>query len=382
MRTGARPRGARLAVVLAMVAGAGPSGLRAAPAQDSSAAPRPWFEQITVNGFASTSYSYNVNRPATRLNAYRVFDFDDNTFKLDGVELVAQHAAASLREAGFRVDLALGGSVPRVSAASGLFRDPVTGVAQDVDLQQAFVTYVVPLGPGLRVDAGKFITFCGSEVIEGYDGWNDDATHSFLFGFAIPFTHTGVRAAYGFGPRVSVTALVANGWDAATDNNRAKTAGAQLALAPAPALSLLLNGLIGAERPGDDRDVRSLLDGVLTAKAGPRLTLGLNADLGRERVPGGAHVTWSGIAGYARWQATPRFALAARGESFDDPDGARTGTRQSLAEATLTPELRLTLHLVLRGDLRLDHSSRDVFPTSRGVRDTQATVLVNALAAF
>lgn len=382
MRARARPKGIRLAVVLAIVAGAGPSGLRSAAAQDSSAAARPWFEEITVNGFASTSYAYNFNRPATRLNAHRVFDFDDDTFKLDVVELVAQHSVASPREGGFRVDLALGGSVPRVSAASGLFRDPVTGVGQDVDIQQAYASYIAPLGPGLRVDVGKFITSCGSEVIEGYDGWNDEATHSFLFGYAIPFTHTGARAAYGFSPRVSVTAMVVNGWDDATDNNRAKTAGAQLALAPATSLSLLLNGLIGAERPGDDRDLRSVLDGVLTVKAGPRLSLGLNADFGRERVPGGGHVSWSGIAGWARWQGTPRFALSARGESFDDADGVRTGTRQSLAEATLTPELRVTPHLVLRGDLRVDHSSRDVFATSSGVRDTQATMLVNALATF
>jgi hypothetical protein len=120
---------------------------------------------------------------------------------------------------------------------------------------------------------------------------------------------------------------------------------------------------------------------VLTVKAS-RLTLGLNGDVAQERVPDGSHEKWSGIAGYLRCQATSCFALALRGEVFDDPDGARTGVAQTLAEGTLTPELRVTPHFILRGDLRVDHSNRDVFPTATGVKDTQPTVLVNAIAAF
>ena len=84
--------GRSLLLVAAVAVGAGLVRARAALAQDSAA--RPWYEEITVNGFASTSYSYNLNRPASRSNAYRVFDFDDNTFKLDVAELVVQHAAA------------------------------------------------------------------------------------------------------------------------------------------------------------------------------------------------------------------------------------------------------------------------------------------------
>src|SRR5262249_16662516 len=153
-----------------------------------------------VDGFLSASWSYNANRPDTRVNGYRVFDFDDETFKLDVAELVLQHAATKPKTAGFRVDAAMGGSIPRVSAASGLFRDPATGIGEDVDLQQAYLSYLAPVGSGLHLDAGKFITPLGAEVIDGYDGWNDNATRSFLFGYAIPFTHTGLRASYTIDP--------------------------------------------------------------------------------------------------------------------------------------------------------------------------------------
>lgn len=363
------------------------AGLLPAPAARAVETPEPpWYQQLSVNGFVSTSWSYNFETPDSRRNAYRVFDFDDNSFKVDVAELVLQRPVAKPRDGGFRVDLEAGSSIPRVSAASGLFRDPVTGVAQDVDLQQAYVSYLAPLGSGLHVDAGKFVTHCGAEVIEGYDGWNDNATHSFLFGFAIPFTHTGVRASYSFSPRVAATAMIVNGWDDAVDDNRSKSVGAQLALTPDPRVALLVNGLIGAEQPGDERDLRRLLDVVATLKPSARVTVVANLDLGSEdhaapTVPPGA-ATWSGIAGSARVTVSERFALIGRAEAFRDADGARTGVAQTLSEFTLTPEWRLTPHAVLRGDLRVDGSDHDVFAEGSRPVDHQTTVLVNLLAWF
>jgi hypothetical protein len=351
-------------------------------------APKPWFEEVAIDGFLSTSYAYNFGRPDTRLNGYRVFDFDDNTFKVDVGEIVAQHPAAKPSEGGFRVDLALGGSIPRVSAAAGLFRDAATGEAEDIDLQQAFASYVVPLGSGLRLDAGKFVTPHGAEVIEGYDGWNDNATRSFLFGYAIPFTHTGLRGSYTFNPKLAATGMVVNGWDDATDNNRSKSVGAQLALTPNARATIYLNGMLGAERADSESDLRRLLDLVASFKAG-RLTATVNLDEGSEEgaVPAvgprpARTAEWSGEAGYLRFAASDRWALILRGERFRDFDGARTGVPQTLSEVTLTPELRVSPRFILRGDLRVDRSSERVFLHQDRPADHQATFLLNAIASF
>jgi len=350
--------------------------VRSAVAADAPPPARPWYEEVAVNGFVSTSYSYNFNRPDSRLNYYRVFDFDDNSFKVDVVELVLQRAVAKPREAGFRMDFAAGGSIPRVSAAAGLFRDPATGAAQDFDLQQAFASYIAPLGAGLRFDAGKFITHHGAEVIEGYDGWNENATRSFLFGYAIPFTHTGLRAVYAFDPRVSATAMIVNGWDVATDNNRAKSFGAQVAFTPRPEVAWYLSGMIGRERPEGDGETRRLLDIVATLKPAAKLTMTANFDLGHE------NDDWYGGALTARWQARERFGLIARAEGFDDRAAVRTGTSQTLAEFTLTPELHVTPHLVVRADLRRDRSNHPTFMNRRRATDHQTTVLLNVLGWF
>lgn len=370
--------------LLGLVAGwAGLGSPRPCDGQGADPSQAPWYQEVAVNGILSSSYSYNFNRPASGTNTLRVFDFDDDAFKVDVLELVIQKPVSGPRESGFRADLALGSSVPRVSAATGLFRDD-TGNAGDLDLQQAYVSYVAPLRSGLRLDVGKFVTSHGYEVIEGYDGWNDNATHSFLFGYAIPFTHTGVRAGYAFSPRVSAIFMVVNGWDNARDNNRAKSICAQLALTPSQTVSVLLNILRGPERAGTDSDPRTLLDGVGIWKPRERLTVGLNGDWGSER---GATATagdarWAGAAGYVRLSRLTGCALTLRGEVFDDRDGVRTGVGQTLAELTLTPEKRLNAHLLVRADLRLDHSNRDVFEKDAGTRDTQATILLNALYSF
>ena len=371
----------RLLVLALIVVGAGfgPLSARAAP---KKAKPVPWYEAMTVNGFVSASYGYNFNRPASRTNPLRVFDLDDDTFKLDVLELVAQRTVSKPRDGGFRADLALGSSVPRVSSSLGLFRTETT--TEDLDLQQAFLSYLAPLGSGLRFDAGKFITPFGYEVIEGYDGWNDNATRSILFGYAIPFTHTGVRASYTFSPRVSATALVVNGCDLARDNNRSKSLGGQVTVAPSPGLTLLIGGMIGPEQSNNDSNDRALVDVVAIFRPEARTTFGFNADWASEAGLAGPGSTsrWSGYAAYLRQDTGRGFAMTLRAETFRDFAG-RAGLTSELSEFTLTPELRLTPQLLVRADLRVDRAAEAVFPREEGgLEKSQPTVLLNLLGSF
>jgi hypothetical protein len=351
-------------------------------AQAPPPSPEAGHPAIEFHGLVSTSYSYNLNLPASRTNQLRVFDTDDAEARLDVVEFVVQRPVAAAWDAGFRVDVTAG-AVSRVVASRGLFRDSA-GEGQDIDLHQAFVSLLVPLGRGLHVDAGKFITGLGYEVIEGYDGWNDNATHSFLFGYAIPFTHTGLRASYTVSPFLTTMLMVANGWDDVRDNNRGKTVHLQLGLTPTRRLVILLNGIAGPERDDDSHDYRDVLDVVATWKPTDRLSLGFNGDWGREAAaaPAGGTAEWQGVAGYLRLAPRGPFALSLRAETFVDRDGARTGTAQTLYGFTLTPEVRLGTSCVLRGDLRLDVSDQAVFETRSGTRRTQPTLSVNVLYHF
>jgi len=354
-----------------------------APAAPPAPPAPPTPPAITWNGFLSGAYSYNFSSPSNRTNAFRVFDFDDNSLKLDVAELVVQKAAANPGDSGFRVDLEAGSSIPRISSSSGLFRNSKTGEAQDFDLQQAFLSYVTHWGRGVRFDVGKFITHAGAEVIEGYDGYNDNYSRSFLFGYAIPFTHTGIKMTAPLNEHLTGMLMLANGWDNATDNNRGKTLGAQLVATPSPKFTAYINYIGGPEKT-DSNDMRHLLDVVGVWKATPALTLSVNADFAREEgdLADGGSARWSGVAAYARYDVSPRFSLGLRGEVFDDKDGVRTGTAGKLSEGTITPTWHVDDHLSFRGDLRFDHADSDVLGDDQDPKSHQVTTAVNAIYTF
>lgn len=245
------------------------------------------LEDIEIHGFASASYSYNFNEPVDGTNCgkfsgggcLRIFDRDDNSFKFDVGELVFLKEAANRGDIGFRTDLAFGFSVPEVSKAAS--SDSIGGSNDDFDVQQAYVSWNAPIGKGINIDFGKFITHIGLEVIEGYDGWNNNFSRSFLFGLAIPFVHTGVRASYDINDQVSVMGGIFNGWDTTTDNNDSKTLGAQVAYTPWDGGTFLFNW-IGGNETATDNDYRTVFDFVGDIALTDRISLQLNSDYGFE----------------------------------------------------------------------------------------------------
>ncbi len=381
-----------------------------APAQASAPVPaadpvigvgeeKPWWKGISTNGFLSLSYTYNQNGPSPRLNQFRVFDFNDDDPQLDVAQLVIQRSISEPKQFGFRFDLIAGSGVPEITAAYGMFRDTHTGVAHHLDIPQLFVSYIVPVGKGLRLDLGKFATHMGYEVIGGYDGYNDNFSRSFIFGYGIPFTHTGLRATYSFSRKIAAMVSVTNGWDDVQRLNHAYTIGTQLALTPTKTTSISLNFIHGPERRNDSQDQRSVYELVATWKPVSKLALGGDGLYGHEQngIAIGHDALWRGLAGYAKYSPNNSFSLAFRGEVFNDGGGTRTGVDQTLRGFTFTPEYtvgarfsRLNSHFrkadgkfVLRGDLRLDLSDRDVFLVgSNPTGKRQFTSAINLIYLF
>jgi hypothetical protein len=357
-----------------------PTDSTASTTKAAAALPK-WFDEIAVNAFVSTAYVYNANRPSTGTSSYRVFDFIDNSFNLDVAELVVQIAPTKPNDAGFRVDLAVGNSIPQVTKSQD------QTVAQ-FDVQQLFVSYIAPIGSGLRFDFGKYVTHLGYELIEGYDGYNDNYSRSILFGYAIPFTHTGVKASYAFSGKVAAMVEVVNGWDLVRDNNHSKSVGAQLALTPVAPLSVLLNWIGGPELAGNNHSNRNVFDLVAILKPTTRLTLGVNGDYGKENgtslVNPGSDAIWKGIAGYATLALTDKFSVGLRGETFHDEDGVRlgTGTKATLSEGTFTPAYKFTDHVLLRGEVRYDKADQPILTKRATFADKQTTVGVNVIFVY
>jgi hypothetical protein len=201
---------------------------------------------------------------------------------------------------------------------------PLTG-GSDFDVTQAFVQYAH--GP-LTVMAGKFVTLANVEVIAETQDTN--FSHSILFGYAVPFTNTGIRAVDAIGDRFSLTLGVNNGWDQITDSNGGKTLEVGLGWTPSKAFSALVNVYVGQQPINyTSRDLntqRELVDVIVTYSATDRLTLIVNYDRGRqsEAAADGGTASWDGIAGYVNYQWTDRWRSSLRAERFDDARRGRT----------------------------------------------------------
>jgi hypothetical protein len=343
-----------------------------------------WYETITANAFAEFGYLYNFNNPANQLNGLRVFDNVANNISADVFEVVLQKAVSKPGEAGFRVDFEAGTSIPLKEQSLGL------NIGNGADLQQAFLSYIAPVGTGLRLDIGKFVTYLGYELIEGYDGYNDNYSRGLLFNYAIPLTHTGVKATYAVNSMVSVMGTVVNGWDNSLDNNAGKSLGAQLSITPSPKVGIYLSYMGGPEKTDTNSLIRNITDFITVYKPTDNLLFAVNADFGLEQkaslVNPGGNAKWYGIAGYSRiGSPTLGPSLGLRLETFKDQGGTRLGTTEAIqaTEFTITPAYKFSNNFVLRAEARFDKTNVNYFVNENGnAKDTQATIGLNAIFVY
>ena len=128
-----------------------------------------------------------------------MFDHKANSFTLDLAQIVFVKDPA-LGNAGYKLKLSAGETAKWIHSR-GLSGAPLTspqaGEGTDAfDVTEAYISYNAAVGKGLRFDFGKMATFLGAEVTEAID--NPNYSRSFLFNYAVPFTHTGLRASYAF----------------------------------------------------------------------------------------------------------------------------------------------------------------------------------------
>ena len=247
------------------------------------------------------------------------------------------------------------------------------------NVQQAYVTAVIPVGSGLTVDAGKFVTHMGNEVIESKDNWN--YSRSYLFVYAIPYYHTGMRFCYPVLSNLTATLHVVNGWNSQTDVVKSANIGATLNYAAASSTGIIFNGMWG--HTGYEVGARNVYDFIVTQTVTDNLSLALNADYGEAGTSLGI-ATWKGVDVYGRYAIDTLSAVAVRAEVFDDPVGYTTATiPNTFKELTLTLEHKLFNQLLLRGELRDDFAVNPAYnKTFANTESSQLTFTVGAVVTF
>jgi len=328
-----------------------------------------FLKDVKMSGWAEATFTETFETPSDQLNKLRVWDQNAHSFNNEQVKLTLEKLTSEESRAGFRVDMLMGRSARLLGFATA---DAPAGTnnLDDFELEQAYVAYKADLGNGLDLRAGKFVTLLGAEVIDSPLDWN--ISRSILFGFAIPFTHTGVRASYAWNDKFSSTFGVNNGWDNEDDTNYGYSYEGQLAYIPNKEWSFYVNTIYGPELPGDSANDRGVIDLVVNWNATDKLSFMANFDWGQQQgvpfdVNGDGFIdirknaSWWGGAGYVKYAFTDRFSVAGRGEYFQDEEGYRTGFPQNAWEFTVTPAFQVTPKLTARIEYRGDFSDAKFF---------------------
>jgi hypothetical protein len=356
------------------------SSLVSAAAAPGTATPGPSLAGLlgptALSGFVDVYYGQNFNNPASQTNGLRFFDQGANMFGLNLVELVVDKTPeATNSRTGYHVALGFGQAMNAVNGSDH------AGLGFDQYLKEAYFSYLAPVGKGLQIDVGKFVTPAGAEVIETKDNWN--YSRGLLFSYAIPYYHFGMRAKYAFNDKYSLNGMFVNGWNNVIDNNTGKTYGIGFGWNPNKKFGIAQNYMAGPEQNNLNTNLRQLSDTVITYSPTSKLSFIVNGDYGRgDRIadPVTAIVShpvfWTGVAGYVRYAFSGTSAFSTRYEYYDDHDGFTTGTAQHLNEFTTTLERLVAHHIISRLEFRHDFSDQPVF-----FKGTTPVLAQNTLAA-
>jgi hypothetical protein len=341
-----------------------------ARAQEPAPAPSPTPEppKIDVTGFVDVYYGYNFNGVDP---AFRTFDVQHNTFSLSLAEVAFAKGVTPESRVGFRADLDFGKTADLVAA----YEPESDGKEIYKHIQQAYVSL---LTGKVTWDVGKFVTPIGAEVIESQDNWN--YTRGVLFGYAVPFYHTGIRGTVAASDKVSFAGYLVNGWNNGSDFDGDKTFALNATLKPSPKFTWYLNYMVGKEPTLNATDVetRHLFDTTASLAVGDKLTLMANVDYGQE-----GDVTWWGVASYAKLQARPSWALVGRYEYIDDSDGGFMTLGTKAQTVTVTSDHLVAGALKVRLEYRTDFADEAIFPKDDGSYEkSQTTLTVGLVYSF
>ncbi|MGD0999465.1 MAG: outer membrane beta-barrel protein [Candidatus Brocadiia bacterium] len=395
-----------------------PAGQSAPATPPPAAAPEVWPPGLIMDSLKDTSIGKVMDDLGLRLwgaaeigftgrltngeSPLPLRDYDaprPDSLRLNQVQLTLDRPYDSTKSFDFggRFDLLYGGDA-RFTHAAGL-ADHIGGMGNDdfqwADVLQAYGQLWFKTGSesGLELTFGKFLTLVGSESAEATN--NLLYSHSDIYTFLEPTTHTGGVAKYIFSSQVYAYFGIVEGWDVVEDNNTAESYLAGVSWSSKAQVSghaqtqASLNIITGPERTDDNSDCRTLTDVVINQSWTDKLTESLNFDwLAEENVPGIAHKRADayGAAHYLTYICNDYISGTWRLEEMRDDGGWRTGVNGDLYESTIgasltpAPNHAQLKNLVLRPEFRCDWSDNpDAFGHGH---ESQLTLAMDLIYKF
>jgi hypothetical protein len=356
---------------------------------------------INITGYGEGGYLYDLSTPGNPAGR-QTFAGDKIVFPgaykdeliLDQFDLAISRAVDATKgkfDIGFTVEGIYGRDAFFTHSNGILDQDNKRGggAKDQLDLFQAYLTFAVPVGSGLTIQAGKFTAYYANETVEPTN--NQFYSHSYIFGFGTPISQTGVTGTYAFTDKLTVTGGVSRGWSESTDDNNGAIDGIWEAVYKATdKLTLTFNGSVGPEGvpgtvpygPKDNKHYWVVPELIAAYQASDQLKVAADLLYG----DASSYDQWYGAAGYAGYTLNSYLTLNGRLEFYSDGKGLTTGaaTTTNYAEGTIGvqikpfPNSQIFQFLQFRPEVRediADHAALDG-------KFNQLTVAVDAIMQF
>ena len=278
--------------------------------------PRSYLEELMLYGYIENSFVGNLRTTGRGdVNELRFYDHD-NGYSFNAAELSLKKDPSERYRLGYGV-VVTAGLDSQKNHSLGIFRDredqgPFFRNTEKFDLPEAYASFLVPVGNGLTLKAGKWATLIGYESYESPKNLN--FSRDFLYTIGTPYTHTGALATYPLVRWLTVTLGFTNGWDNADNNNGYLRAIGQVAFTLSDKLSITTSFHVGPEQNRSQMrggvNHRWIVDTTILYTGVDKLTLAANFDFAGEKndpalVALGTRrhndARWGGIAGYVAY---------------------------------------------------------------------------------
>lgn len=237
----------------------------------------------------------------------------------------------------------------------------------------------------LWVDAGIFASHIGFESAVGKDCWN--LTRSMLADNS-PYYESGAKLSYtSDSGKWFVSGLVLNGWQRIqrVEGNKTLAFGHQLTYKPNAKVTLNSSSFIGNDKPNDSKQMRYFHNLYGQFQLNDKWGLTAGFDIGAEQKTKGSesYNCWYSPVFIAKYKATDKINVAARGEYYSDKNGViiATGTLNGFQTFGYSVNLDYNIYdnVVWRIEAR-NLSSKDEVFSKNGTPSEQNFVAVTALA--
>jgi hypothetical protein len=364
--------------------------------------------RFVISGWVETGFTGNFDSPEDKQNFGRLLDDRSN-------ELVVNQTVVNFERAldpelgldwGFRLQLLFGTDARYLHSLGMRHHQAGTGMYQG-DIPEAFLSLHLPVATkgGIDVQLGKFITLIGVESVDPRN--NSFYSHTYIFNFGVPTSHTGALFTLHATDGVDLMAGFTRGINTSIDDNNDALGfhgGFNLEMKEGN-VALAGSTHIGPESDDNNTDLSFVNGLALTWKIHDQLTSITEINYVRDNAEG---VDAYGAAQYLTYAFNETVAASIRGEVWRDDKGfyvaqyadpldavrdptldprSVAGARTTYAALTVGLDIRVPMpkpltELRIRPELRADRAFHDKTAFNDSGDDRMFTAAIDALLTF